>query len=117
MNEQMIERIAKKIISEVKVDYTDKNSSSHNFKKGKDTIRLYYNPSFNKPFTAVISGKDWDEPGSSSKALISFNEKGITSLHTGREDQSLGKPIVFNTIPNNLKQAVFNVLAGKWEDD
>lgn len=117
MNEKIIERIAKKILAEVKVDYTEKNSAQHVFKKGSDTIRLYHNPTLNKPFTAVISGKDWDEPGSTNKTLITFNDKGATSIRSGKEDASLGKPAVFANLPANLKQAVFKLLSGKYEED
>jgi len=110
-------KIAKLIkAEETGIEYTEKNSKDHNFKYKADTIRVYDNPNQLKRFTAVITGREWDEPGSTDKSLIRFDMNGKTVFATGKEDQKLGKPVAWKSIPAAVQKKVLNQLSGKWEE-
>lgn len=112
-----IQRIAKLIQAEDnQIEYTEKNSKDHNFKYKADTIRVYDNPNQVKRFTAVLTGREWDEPGSTDKSFIRFDMNGKTVFSTGKEDQKLGKPVAWKSIPAMVQKKVLNQLSGKWDE-
>jgi len=115
MNDSTIDRIAKNIIATINVTYTEKGSPKHSFKTGKDIIRLYDNPQAVKRFTAVLGGKDWDKGSPSIKSMIRFDENGKTSMTSGTEDDKLGKPAVFASLPAVLKSKVIKLMGGKYD--
>lgn len=98
------------------IEYTTAKSPEHSFKYKNDTIRVYDKPEQVKRFTAVLSGKEWDVNGSSDKTLVRFDMKGKTAFATGKEDQQkLGKPVAFKSLPQQVQKAVLNQVSGKWE--
>lgn len=109
----MITRLAKKITAGV--EYTSKGSPAHSFKVKTDTLRLYDKPEASKRFTVVLSGKDWDEKGSTDKTLIRADEKGNVSFGIGKEDDKLGKPAVFSSLPSAVKSKILEQVKGKYE--
>jgi len=113
MSEDRIMRLAAKICSSVEVEYTEKNSPKHVFKKGSDTVKVFDNPKMVMRFTAVLSGKEWDD--GPVKTIISFTENGRTKFGTGREwQESYGQPVAWNSLPAPLKKIVTEAVSGKY---
>jgi len=108
-----ISKIARLLNASVDVRYTTANSGGHAFKKGRDTVKVYDDPQKIKRFTAVLSGKDWDS--GSLKTLLLFDERGQMKFQTGREDNTLGKPVEWNSLPSSLRNQITVKLSGKWE--
>jgi len=110
-----ISKIASKIFSAaVEVKYTTKGNPAHVFKKGRDTVSVYDSPKAVKRFNVVLSGKDWDD--GANKTILRLNENGSSSFSTGREDASLGQPVVWASLPANLKKVIMDQVGGKWEE-
>lgn len=111
--EDRVMRLAMKICAAVEVEYTEKNSPQHVFKKGNDTVRVYDNPKMVMRFTAVLSGKEWDS--GPVKTILMFTENGRTKFGTGREWQEVyGKPVAWASMPALLRKSVTEVISGKY---
>lgn len=108
-----IRLVAKVLLADEEVKYTSAKSGDHTFNFKGDTIRVYDKPEQVKRFTAVLSGKDWDEKGSTSKSLIRFDMAGKTVFATGQENASLGKPVVWNSLPSSLQKKIKDAVSGK----
>lgn len=113
-DQKTVERIASKLIAAIEVKYLEKpNMPGHAFKAGKDIIKVYDNPAAVKRFTAVISGKEWGT--GSVKTFVKFSDNGNSTLATGVEDEKLGKPVLFKSIPLNLRKMINEKLGGKYD--
>ena len=109
-----ISKIASRLfVADVKVKYTTKGKNDHSFKKGRDSIAVYDNPKSVKRFNVVFSGKDWED--GNIKTILKMNENGSFMFTTGREDNSLGTPVVWNSFPKNLQKIALDQMKGGYD--
>ena len=115
ITDETILRIASKIASPaLEVKYTTMNSPQQTFKKNGDIVRVYDNPKQSRRFTAVFSGKNWEDGG--YKTLVRIDEHGGLGLGTGKEEASLGKPVIWTSLPLDLRNKIIQQLNGKYEE-
>lgn len=108
---ERIERIASRIVC-AEVKYTSKGSGDHAYRKNRDFIRVYDNPRAPKRFNMVFAGPDWES--GPVKTILKVSEGGNFTYTTGREDDSLGTPVVWNSLPRNIQSVALNQIKGNY---
>jgi hypothetical protein len=113
-NDKKIEDIAVRIAADpIEVQYTENGKPNHVFKKGTDIIRVFDNPNAVKRFTAVVFGKGWED--GDVHTVIRFNDGRAFNFGTDKISPKLGKPVVWTSLPEELRKKILTQLSGKWE--